>query len=117
MLPSLRHALELQVNERSAELAIYGDYADGASTAAQGPMLLRLVSDYADSFGQMVNGNYQSLPTNSIAGGARVRYIFKVRRGGEGGSLPLLESPSARPIVPLLINITFSELPINLLIS
>eukprot|EP00951_Prasinocladus_malaysianus_P045765 scaffold616969_cov31-Prasinocladus_malaysianus.AAC.1 len=69
--------MESQLNARAAELASYGEPATGASTAGQGAMLLRVLSEYADAFSQMVNGNYQALPTNTIAGGARVRYIFK----------------------------------------
>jgi len=77
LLPSLRHALEVQLNQRAAELASYGEPAISSSTASQGALLLRLVSEYADAFGQMVNGNYQALPVHTVAGGARIRYIFK----------------------------------------
>eukprot|EP00873_Tetraselmis_striata_P044246 jgi/Tetstr1/464510/TSEL_009268.t1 len=77
LLPSMRHSMEAQLNARVNEVAKYGESPAGASTAAHGAMLLRLVSEFADCFGQMVNGNYAALPTNTIAGGARIRYIFR----------------------------------------
>lgn len=80
LLPSMRHSMEAQLNARVNEVAKYGESPAGASTAAHGAMLLRLVSEFADCFGQMVNGNYAALPTNTIAGGARIRYIFRVGR-------------------------------------
>jgi dynamin 1-like protein len=39
-------------------------------------MLLRMLSEYSDRFSAMLDGKCLDLPTNELAGGARVRHVF-----------------------------------------
>ena len=42
-----------------------------------GALLLRLLDSYAVRFSEMLDGRSEHLPTSELAGGARIRHIFR----------------------------------------
>ena len=51
--------------------------ADPPPPWRSGALLLRLLDGYATRFGEMLEGASEALPTNELAGGARVRHVFQ----------------------------------------
>lgn len=91
-LPSLRSRLELAAAARQRELTALGDSPPGPTGAAQGAMLLTLLDSYATRFAALLEGRGDYLPTNELAGGARIRHIFQaVFTAGLDGMDPCAE--------------------------
>ncbi|KAL6767535.1 hypothetical protein ACKKBF_B35615 [Auxenochlorella protothecoides x Auxenochlorella symbiontica] len=76
-LPALRTRLEAALAAKRAELAVLGDAAPGATPAARGALLLTLLDAYARRFRETLDGGSDALPTDELAGGARLRHVFR----------------------------------------
>jgi len=117
LLPKLKTKVEATLQRKSKELAGYGDPA-GVSQTSRGGLLLKLVTDYHERFCATLDGKNEDMPTNELAGGARIRHIFQEifataleeldpsrdlsdaeirtaiqNSGGVGGSLMIPEAP------------------------
>lgn len=77
VMPELRARVEEVLQQRVQELMGYGEPLTDGGTAARGAILLRLLHSYAESFARMLDGRSEQLPTNELAGGARIRHIFQ----------------------------------------
>jgi len=82
-VPHLRGGLEAAAAARAAELAALGDAPPGAPGGpSRGASLLRLIDAYASRFTAALQGGGgheggDMLPLTELAGGARVRHVFR----------------------------------------
>lgn len=76
-LPSLGAALDDATAARARELAVLGAAPPGSSPAARGALLLRMLESYAGRFAGALDGSSPSLPLDEVAGGARLRHVFR----------------------------------------
>lgn len=76
-LPALRARVEAALAAARAELAVLGDAPPGSTPAARGALLLTLLDAFARRFRETLDGDSDALPTDQLAGGARLRHIFR----------------------------------------
>ena len=76
IMPSLRRRMQEMHDDKSQELALLGDSSTLQTKSAKGAFLLRLLCDYSDRLGAMLDGRHVEMPTNGLSGGARIRYVF-----------------------------------------
>jgi dynamin 1-like protein len=75
-LPALNKRVQELQQQKSKELASYGQ-EDSSTGAEKGALLLGIVTQFAQDFGNIIEGKGQGLvSTTEIAGGARIHYIF-----------------------------------------
>jgi len=76
-LPSIKESLQRLVQESDAEMARNGDFElDLSSKEAKSQILLSVVSRFADTYSDIVGGNYVQATTKELFGGARINYIL-----------------------------------------
>ena len=76
-LPQLRTSLQQGLSERLMRLQALGEGARAGDRHAQGGLVLRLLKDYCDALSGELDGNGAGIEHREVAGGARIRHIFK----------------------------------------
>lgn len=76
-LPELRAQLEEALESRKKELRVYGEAPPGNTGAARGALLLSILDSYASRYLAALDGHGEHLPITELAGGARIRHIFR----------------------------------------
>ncbi|KAG1666352.1 hypothetical protein FOA52_007890 [Chlamydomonas sp. UWO 241] len=76
LLPGLRRRIQDLLEQRTAELAAFGDAGALESKSARGAFLLQLLCDYSERLGAMLDGRHVELTTHELSGGARLRHVF-----------------------------------------
>lgn len=61
----------------TAAAALSRDDASPAATAARGGLLLQLLESYSSAFAGALDGSSPALPLTQLAGGARLRHVFR----------------------------------------
>lgn len=76
-LPHLRTSLQRGLSERLMKLQALGEGARSGDRHAQGGLVLRLLKDYCGSLTGELDGSGAGIEHREVAGGARIRHIFK----------------------------------------
>ncbi|KAI4318454.1 hypothetical protein MLD38_032155 [Melastoma candidum] len=74
VLPGLKSRIASALTSVAKEYASYGDVTE---KNALGPVLLNILSKYAEAFSSMVEGKNHEMSTSELSGGARIHYIFQ----------------------------------------
>eukprot|EP00658_Telonema_sp_P-2_P015693 TRINITY_DN1605_c0_g1_i4.p1 TRINITY_DN1605_c0_g1~~TRINITY_DN1605_c0_g1_i4.p1 ORF type:complete len:677 (-),score=149.15 TRINITY_DN1605_c0_g1_i4:391-2421(-) len=75
-LPALNKRVQELQQQKAKELSSYGQ-SDSSTFAEKGAILLGIVTQFAQDFGNIIEGKANDLvSTTEISGGARVHYIF-----------------------------------------
>ena len=77
ILPRLKRQIEFAREENFHKLQSLGDWSGLDSKSAQGALLLKMLTEYSQLFGNHLDGQDGNLPANEVAGGARIRHIFQ----------------------------------------
>ena len=77
ILPRLKRQIEFAREENFHRLQSLGDWSQSNSKSSQGALLLKMLTEYAQLFGNHLDGQDGNLPANEVAGGARIRHIFQ----------------------------------------
>ncbi|CAO3661152.1 hypothetical protein G6F70_006561 [Rhizopus microsporus] len=75
-LPELRTRLSSLITEKQQELAQYGESTKAAEPIEKGPLVLRLLTKFANDFVAAIDGTSSEMSTKELCGGARIYYIF-----------------------------------------
>ncbi|XP_019445590.1 PREDICTED: dynamin-related protein 3A-like isoform X2 [Lupinus angustifolius] len=75
LLPGLRARINTSLVALAKEHGTYGEITE--SKAAQGALLLNILSKYCDAFCSILEGKNQGMSTSELSGGARIHYIFQ----------------------------------------
>ncbi|CEG73673.1 Dynamin- GTPase protein [Rhizopus azygosporus] len=75
-LPELRTRLSSLITEKQQELAQYGESTRAAEPIQRGPLVLRLLTKFANDFVAAIDGTSSEMSTKELCGGARIYYIF-----------------------------------------
>ncbi|XP_039056769.1 dynamin-related protein 3A-like [Hibiscus syriacus] len=75
ILPGLKSCISSALVSVAKEHASYGEITE--SKAAQGALLLNILSKYCEAFSSMVEGKNEQMSTSELSGGARIHYIFQ----------------------------------------
>lgn len=74
-LPDMKARLNTLMGQTQQELNSFGDSA-AFDTDGQGPLVLRLMTQFARDFISSVEGTTVAISTKELSGGARIYYIF-----------------------------------------
>ncbi|EXC32997.1 Dynamin-related protein 3A [Morus notabilis] len=75
VLPGLKSRISSALVSVAKEHASYGEITE--NKAAQGALLLNILSKYSEAFSSMVEGKNEEMSTSELSGGARIHYIFQ----------------------------------------
>jgi len=97
-LPALNKRVQELQQQKTKELESYGS-EDSSNTAEKGAILLGIVTQFAQDFGNIIEGKGQELvSTNEISGGARINYIFSDIYSRAIGEISFLDGLSEQDI-------------------
>lgn len=74
-LPDMKARLNTLMGQTQQELNAFGDFA-AFDPNSQGPLILRLMTQFARDFVSSVEGTTVHISTKELSGGARIYYIF-----------------------------------------
>ena len=77
IMPRLKRQIDFAREEHYFELESLGEWTHADSRSAQGALLLKMLTEYAECFSNHLDGQDGLLPANEVAGGARIRHIFQ----------------------------------------
>jgi len=75
-LPEMRSKLSSLIHSAEQELQQYGDVTITAANVQGGPLVLRLLTNFATDFVCAIDGTSAMISTKQLYGGARIYYIF-----------------------------------------
>lgn len=111
VLPSIRTRLTSQLGDVRKQLAAFGPELSSAEDSSAA--LLHLLTSYASSFADAIDGRPRApIPTNELAGGARINYIFHDRFGSELARMDPFEDLGPEEIRTALRNATGHRTPL-----
>ncbi|KAG1145494.1 hypothetical protein G6F37_001520 [Rhizopus arrhizus] len=75
-LPELRTRLGSLISQKQQELAQYGESSRATEPIERGPLVLRLLTKFANDFIAAIDGTLPEMSTKELCGGARIYHIF-----------------------------------------
>ncbi|KAL0145921.1 Dynamin central region-domain-containing protein [Mucor lusitanicus] len=75
-LPELRTKLSSLISQTQQELNQYGEPSRSTESIHRGPLILRMLTKFANDFVAAIDGTSAEMSTKELCGGARIYYIF-----------------------------------------
>ncbi|CAO3633272.1 unnamed protein product [Mucor fragilis] len=75
-LPELRTKLSTLISQTQQELNQYGEPSRSTEPIHRGPLILRMLTKFANDFVAAIDGTSAEMSTKELCGGARIYYIF-----------------------------------------